>query len=534
MACLDEFTCSVYADGELPELEARAVEQHLEECAECSGLVHAMRVESRVLVQCLQGLQDVEADEHEHVNERNGGRVVILGIQLIGVAAMVRMAFGALGSFELPAYVDWLGSVPLNLLIGAVTYVVFEGGSMLESFVSAATLVSVNLIVLAGIAMLLRRSIGTNLVLSLIALLAVFSTPSYALDVRSGGETVRVAAGETIDDTLVVFGGTVSIDGTVNGDVIAFARIVTVRGTVRGNVISIAQRTVTEGTVEGSVIGIGQSVQTRGQVDHNVYGFGQQVRTESPARIAGNAALIGQEISVDGNVERDVWVFGGRGDIQGNIARNLVAYAGAVTVLASAHVGGNLSALVPSTDMVQVESGATIDGATDIRIPEPRPSRYATLSFYIWRAIWFAGAFLSGWILFSLFPSLTRLNLDTGRNLLVTAGVGFLALCATPIAAVIIGITMIGLPIGLAALALWIMGLYLAKIVIAVFLGRALLASEGGQRPLALTLLVGLALILVAVNLPLVGPIINLLLSTLGLGALLLALYRNRPSALAT
>lgn len=118
--------------------------------------------------------------------------------------------------------------------------------------------------------------------------------------------------------------------------------IVTVRGTVRGNVISIAQRTVTEGTVEGSVIGIGQSVQTRGQVDHNVYGFGQQVRTESPARIAGNAALIGQEISVDGNVERDVWVFGGRGDIQGNIARNLVVYAGAVTVLASAHVGGGI------------------------------------------------------------------------------------------------------------------------------------------------------------------------------------------------
>ncbi len=94
-------------------------------------------------------------------------------------------------------------------------------------------------------------------------------------------------------------------------------------------------------------------------------------------------------------------------------------------------------------------------------------------------------------------------------------------------------LSMTALPVGLAALALWITGLYLAKIVIALFLGRSLLAGEGEQRPLTLPLLVGLALIFIAVNLPFIGPVINVLLMTLGLGALLLALYRNRQSAAA-
>src|SRR5262249_14612946 len=100
-----------------------------------------------------------------------------------------------------------------------------------------------------------------------------------------------------------------------------------------------------------------------------------------------------------------------------------------------------------------------------------------------------------------------------------------IAVIVTPVAAVIIGITLIGLPIALISVAVWALGLYLAKIVLAAFVGRALFPSQGTS--IALALIAGLLPILIVVNLPYVGGIANLILSCLGFGALLLAIYQS-------
>jgi hypothetical protein len=46
-----------------------------------------------------------------------------------------------------------------------------------------------------------------------------------------------------------------------------------------------------------------------------------------------------------------------------------------------------------------------------------------------------------------------------------------------------------------------------------------------------LPLLVGLVIIIVAVNLPYIGGILNFLLMLIGFGALIIAIYRMRPAA---
>ena len=66
MTCPQEFTCALFADGELPEGEAREVARHLQSCERCDGLVNALRAESRMLVQCLQ---DVDLEESSEVPE---------------------------------------------------------------------------------------------------------------------------------------------------------------------------------------------------------------------------------------------------------------------------------------------------------------------------------------------------------------------------------------------------------------------------------------------------------------------------------
>ena len=350
MACLDEFTCSVYADGELPESEASQVAKHLQSCGKCREIVDALRVESRALMECLQ---DVDAFEQlpASITQNSSLSVARLGILTFGIAAFAKATLGFLGSVELPASLEWLDPTrtagQLNLVANAISYVLLQGGSMMESIFNSVALIALNLLGLFIVTMLLRRSIGTTAILSVIALLVVFSSSSYALDIRTANDRpVTVPAGETVNDTLVVFAESVNIDGTVNGDLIAFARDITIRGTVKGNVISFGQHVTTEGTVEGSIFGVGQNVLTRGQVAHNVYGFGQDVSTGNGARVTGNALLFASEANVDGMIGQDLWAFCNRTNVRANISRNFTTYANDVIVSAPAVIGGNLTAHV--------------------------------------------------------------------------------------------------------------------------------------------------------------------------------------------
>ena len=95
---------------------------------------------------------------------------------------------------------------------------------------------------------------------------------------------------------------------------------------------------------------------------------------------------------------------------------------------------------------------------------------------------------------------------------------GSLCVLTIPVAAVI-GIAFVGLPVAVAALGLLGLGLYLAKIVVALFLGRTFVGTNG-PGGLSAALVVGLATVLVAVNLPFVGWIINATLTLIGTGAL--------------
>lgn len=531
MACLTEFTGAVYADGELPETESREVAEHLEKCAGCRHLVDSLLAENQSLVLFFQEVDIFETEPALiPTNAARTPSVINFGVLIMAVAGAARLALGYINDFELPASLNWLNpttySGQLTLLLNTIVYLLDEGGATVMSIINSASLAALNILILFGVFKLVRRSMGTSVMLGLVALFAVFSSSTYAIDVRKGNQPVTVPAGETVDDTLVVFGDSVSIDGTVTGDLIAFARNITVRGTVKGNVFSFARRVEVDGTVEGSIAGIGQIVQSDGQVARNLYAFGQTVSIGKSGNVGGDAMMFGESPIINGTIGRDASTFGDSTDVLGNVGRNLIARSDRLSVLGNARIGGDLTAYVRRNENIRIDSSATIVGKRTIELRR-QPNKYATSSFYIWQAIWLAAAFVTGLVMFSLVPPLARVSLDTGTALLTAGGIGFLALVATPIAAVIVGITLIGLPIGLVALALWLIALYLAKIVIAQFLGRALMRDQGDRTPsMALGLLAGLVLIFVAVNLPYVGAVINFLLIILGLGTLIISLYQ--------
>jgi len=224
-------------------------------------------------------------------------------------------------------------------------------------------------------------------------------------------------------------------------------------------------------------------------------------------------------------VARDLTAGGERVELEGEVARDLEAWADRVTILAGARVGRDLSAHLPERERLEVAEGAVVAGATEIEGPERARatvwSRYRDGSFYAWLAVGFAASFLIGMLLHALAPGLFGGRLATGRDFFVALGLGFAVLVLAPIALVLLALTVVGIPAALIGLVAWAIALYLGAIVVAALIGRSLVRPRGdGTREFGMALLVGLAVVAVLRSLPFVGSAAGWVVALVGVGLL--------------
>ena len=522
MNFFSELTYSMYADGELPAEEARRVETHLAGCSGCRALMEALQVENRFLVEALQ-----EPDEEAvPVAARPVRPLDILwtGLGVLAAAAGLRALLGWAEEMRPPAAVDWLNpfslTAQLNLFFSSVFYFIREGVAMLVSSLTTVSFLVFGLLVVAGGVLWLWRRPAMVAMLATLALVLGLALPGAAVETHTARRAAFVVAkGHTIDDTLLFRGETLIIDGVVTGNVIAFAERVEINGTVKGDVITFAGIELINGTVEGNVYSFVQRVEVNGTVGGSLHAFAQRVAVGSAGRVERDVLAFAGKVEVDGAVARDIVASAGMVGVGGDLGRNLVAHAGQVRLRGRARVGGDLKVWVKKEENLQVDSGAIVVGTTETKIKEAAPSRFTRPKFYLWQGMWLAAAFVTGLLLYWLFPALFKTRLETGGAVVRTVGLGFLALVATPVAALVAGITVIGLPLALLGVLTLAVGIYLAKSLVGVFVGRALRRSFGGQpAQFALDLLVGLVVLAVATHIPYVGWFVTLLVVLLGLG----------------
>ncbi|MCK5063563.1 MAG: hypothetical protein KAI51_04005, partial [Candidatus Aenigmarchaeota archaeon] len=103
---------------------------------------------------------------------------------------------------------------------------------------------------------------------------------------------------------------------------------------------------------------------------------------------------------------------------------------------------------------------------------------------------------------------------------------GITGLIIIPILSILIIITIVGIPISLMMLALYIMGLYLSKIFISVTLGQYILKISGRKKQTKyLCLIVGLVALELLFVTPYIGSLAKMITLPLGFGALIIARY---------
>lgn len=515
MNCFSELDYSIYVDGESAPEQARAIEAHLASCGRCRVLTDVLRSEN-LLFSLLLSKQEAR----QTAEAKSGGWTWIVA-SLAGMALVWQAATSWFRDIEMPAVVSVLnpsgGDVVWNLAFNAL----FSSGdwqSTLSGILTGASLAALaGGVVLA--AWFVRRWVpGSALAAVSLALAFLMVSPAQALE-RRRGNVVNVPSGETVKDTLLIMAEEANIDGNVDGDVIVFARRVSLRGSITGDLISFGRDIEMRGKVGGNIFSFAQLLRLEGEADRNVIAFAQKLDLASEGQVRYDLITFAEEADLSGKVGRDALSFSEDAGVRGEVGRNFKSFSKKILVTPAARINGDFTATVPRKEFAKIEDGAVIGGKTDVRVKRTERSRYTRPSYYFWSVVTLIGAWLVGLLITAFFPGafafLPRNASDAGWK----AGVGFLVVVAAPIVAIILCITLIGLPLGLITLVLWLMVLYLAKILVGAALAVAMFKpANTSPRAMALPLLASLALIWIVTSIPILGGLMKLLICITGAG----------------
>jgi len=360
------------------------------------------------------------------------------------------------------------------------------------------------------------------------------SSSAHAAEFRVEEEgTVKVDAGESIDDTVFLAGKTAVVAGVVDGDVFAAAERVEVTGTVRGNLYAAGESVTVSGNIQGNVHAAGRNVELDTKVGGTGFLAGQNVTVSEDSELARGGFLAGESLQSKGRVGRDLHFAAEKMELSGSVERNVRGYAEKVSVSSTAAVGGDLHVTTSaSEDALEVDDGATIGGETTVDIDEEQEHRaFMHPGFYFGVLAKTLAMLLIGFVLVTLFPSLRPTAPRSSKEVLRDMGIGFVALVATPVAVLMIALTIIGIPISIVLAVVYALLLFLSTLVTAYFAGgRFPFGGEGGKDVTLRTALALLAILFI-VEIPFVGGGLQFLVCIFGMGVLLLHLrdlYVNR------
>jgi len=379
----------------------------------------------------------------------------------------------------------------------------------------------------------MSKHILKGLVVCLLAiLLTTFAAvPVLAFDARSG-DTVTVASGEVVDGDLYVAGSNIIIDGTVNGDIFGVGQTITINGTVNGGV-SVAGQTITvNGEIARGARLAGQTVNVSGNINGDLVAAGQTVNVTSTAKIGRDLILATATARIDGHINGNIKGGASEVTLSNGVEGDIELEVDKLTIASTANIQGNL--VYTSETEAKIQSGAQVGGVTTHKLPPVKEKPAAGIG--LWgKVIGFLMTLVLGIVIVLLAPRRVKAITESIRTRpWPSLGWGAAILIVTPIAALIVCITVIGLPIGLIALALYTIAIYLTQLFVGLLIGQLIIGAfrrVETRAALVGALALGLAILTLLKLIPFVGFFIGLATILFGLGAILVSERKLRAEA---
>jgi cytoskeletal protein CcmA (bactofilin family) len=332
-------------------------------------------------------------------------------------------------------------------------------------------------------------------------------------------EVSTLGESETIDEDYFATGEKVVLSGTVNGDAYLAGGNIIVDGVVNGDLLVAGGNLNIQGEVTGDIRAVGGDVQIDGVVGGNVTTVGGSIRVDDDSQIAGSMVAGGGNVEVFGPIGKGLTAGAGTLLIANSVGGNVVTGVGELDLSSNAVVNGELNYM--SEEKARISRGATVSAGINHRVPPRHIDENKKEAIFQgaatgWTIFKYLSSFVIGAILLWGLPNFMQKTRDTlVKKPVQSLGLGFLVLVVTPVAAVILMITVIGLPLGLVLLLGYLFLIYVSKVFVAYAIGVRILNPKS-NRYAALAL--GLLILAVVWFIPIIGGLVEFVAILLGLG----------------
>lgn len=356
---------------------------------------------------------------------------------------------------------------------------------------------------------------------------------SFAVEFKKT-ESYTLGREEVLEQELWLLADTVALEGTVQDDIFFLARTAVLSGSFESDTWGIADSLTYNGKASQDVrMGAGRLCQVNGTIARNLMAGGGTVSVGKEASIGGDAILTGENVIFEGKAKRAI-IVAQQVTISGQTEGSLRLIAEDIVFLPGAVIGGDL-VYTSSKDLVidpkQVALAGELRKSDWTTVSDTKPQSKPWTQSLMLQVYFGLGALFAGGVWIWLFPGIAGRSVHHLRASFWRSGlIGLLAFCLVPMLAFFLFFTLIGIPLAILVAAGYVIMMYLAKIVMALGLGAAFMHLREGFSfgRIFSALALGILILYVLALLPVLDVAIWVFATVWGMGALVSGLFHPR------
>lgn len=347
-------------------------------------------------------------------------------------------------------------------------------------------------------------------------LVIFFADLLQAQSIYRSDDVVRITESDTLSRQLIAAGEWVEIDGVLENDLYTAGRQVRVNGLVYDDAFIAGESVTISGTISDMLVTMMESLVLDGTIGGDIFATGRTIRFTENAVVGGNLFLAGKEITIDGSkVAGKTRIAAEQVHLNGRFSGHVHLYSSGVTFGYDYYSAGETKII--SSEPVYRDNLGEIPERLTIEVR--RPPYLPVLMFQIW---FYLSLLLTGTVLLLLFRKTAEdMQRFAAERFWKNTGIGLLLFLLVPFALFLMLIPLITIPLAGLTGILYLIVLFISYLFTAMVLGLQFILwfkKEATPATYYAGLALGLIVIAIMNNLPLLGPLFSMFLLFFGAG----------------
>ena len=346
-------------------------------------------------------------------------------------------------------------------------------------------------------------------------------------------ENYTLPSDQRLEDDLIITGKNVRIEGEIAGDLLSACRSASLNGHIENSAFNASQYLTVDGHIQGSLISFCQDLNLSGSVGRNLTAFAAHVLINREAVVEGQLSVYAGELDLEGEVRNGLRAGCDEIVISGTVDGDVKIETEKLTILESAVIEGGLQ--YKSPNQARIDPKAKISGEikwTEKVKKDEKSGVYRKVGPF--KGTLLLANLVTGAVLIALFRRRWDLSQKAiSQTFLKSLGLGFVLAVCVPIAAIVLMITVLGIPLALMSLVAYGIIFYLAKLIFSTMAGNWLLKYLTKKESVSLiwAFLLGYILFWAITGFKVIGTILYILAFLVGFGGIVLGNRNNGKSA---